>query len=172
MENVKNVIRNWGSIEVDENGKVIGATADFYEYFMIMPTDLIGKSITRIIHTSSSFSLKGIDHKHVFSGAISGHACFIRVFRREADTLYTIIIRQDELEYSDLVYFTNSLEKNKIKKNSVVQGRYSFEEIVGKSKEIERVKELAARIATSSSTVLLTGETGTGKELLPRRSMV
>ncbi|MEK4011464.1 sigma-54 interaction domain-containing protein [Peribacillus sp. FSL M8-0224] len=165
MENVKNVIRNWGSIEVDENGKVIGATADFYEYFMIMPTDLIGKSITRIIHTSSSFSLKGIDHKHVFSGVISGHACFIRVFRREADTLYTIIIRQDELEYSDLVYFTNSLEKNKIKKNSVVQGRYSFEEIVGKSKEIERVKELAARIATSSSTVLLTGETGTGKEL-------
>ncbi|CAK6473486.1 sigma-54 interaction domain-containing protein [Peribacillus castrilensis] len=165
MENVKNVIRNWGSIEVDENGKVIGATADFYEYFMIMPTDLIGKSITRIIHTSSSFSLKGLDHKHVFSGVISGHACFIRVFRREADTLYTIIIRQDELEYSDLVYFTNSLEKNKIKKNSVVQGRYSFEEIVGKSKEIERVKELAARIATSSSTVLLTGETGTGKEL-------
>ncbi|MCF7622343.1 MULTISPECIES: sigma-54 interaction domain-containing protein [Bacillaceae] len=165
MENVKNVIRNWGSIEVDENGKVIGATADFYEYFMIMPTDLIGKSITRIIHTSSSFSLKGLDHKHVFSGVISGHACFIRVFRREANTLYTIIIRQDELEYSDLVYFTNSLEKNKIKKNSVVQGRYSFEEIVGKSKEIERVKELAARIATSSSTVLLTGETGTGKEL-------
>ncbi|MDP1419438.1 sigma 54-interacting transcriptional regulator [Peribacillus simplex] len=165
MENVKNVIRNWGSIEVDENGRVIGATADFYEYFMIMPTDLIGKSITRIIHTSSTFSLKGLDHKHVFSGVISGHACFIRVFRREADTLYTIIIRQDELEYSDLVYFTNSLEKNKVKKNSVVQGRYSFEEIVGKSKEIERVKELAARIATSSSTVLLTGETGTGKEL-------
>ncbi|MDQ7864270.1 sigma 54-interacting transcriptional regulator [Peribacillus frigoritolerans] len=132
---------------------------------MIMPTDLIGKSITRIIHTSSTFSLKGLDHKHVFSGVISGHACFIRVFRREADTLYTVIIRQDELEYSDLVYFTNSLEKNKVKKNSVVQGRYSFEEIVGKSKEIERVKELAARIATSSSTVLLTGETGTGKEL-------
>jgi len=165
MENVKNVIRNWGSIEVDENGRVIGATADFYEYFMIMPTDLIGKSITRVIHTSSTISLKGLDHKHVFSGVISGHACFIRVFRREADTLYTIIIRQDELEYSDLVYFSNYLEKNKAKKNSVFQGRYSFQEIVGKSKEIERVKELAARIATSSSTVLLTGETGTGKEL-------
>ncbi|MFA1710342.1 sigma-54 interaction domain-containing protein [Peribacillus frigoritolerans] len=165
MENVKNVIRNWGSIEVDENGRVIGATADFYEYFMIMPTDLIGKSITRVIHTSSTISLKGLDHKHVFSGVISGHACFIRVFRREAHTLYTIIIRQDELEYSDLVYFSNCLEKNKAKKNSVVQGRYSFQEIVGKSKEIERVKELAARIATSSSTVLLTGETGTGKEL-------
>ncbi|WP_458352489.1 sigma-54 interaction domain-containing protein [Peribacillus frigoritolerans] len=165
MENVKNVIRNWGSIEVDENGRVIGATADFYEYFMIMPTDLIGKSITRVIHTSSAISLKGLDHKHVFSGVISGHACFIRVFRRDADTLYTIIIRQDELEYSDLVYFSNILEKNKAKKNFVVQGRYSFQEIVGKSKEIERVKELAARIATSSSTVLLTGETGTGKEL-------
>ncbi|MGG0791070.1 sigma 54-interacting transcriptional regulator [Peribacillus simplex] len=165
MENVKNVIRNWGSIEVDENGRIIGATADFYEYFMIMPTDLIGKSITRVIHTSSNFSLKGLAHKHVFSGVISGHSCFIRVFRREADTIYTIIIRQDELEYSDLVYFANTLEKNKAKKNSVVQSRYSFEEIVGKSKEIERVKELAARIATSSSTVLLTGETGTGKEL-------
>lgn len=58
MENVKNVKRNWGSIEVDENGKVIGASADFYEHFTIIPTDLIGESIAKVIHTSTNNSLK------------------------------------------------------------------------------------------------------------------
>lgn len=57
------------------------------------------------------------------------------------------------------------MDRHKAKKKTGSQSRYGFEEIVGKSQAIERIKELAARIATSSSTVLLTGETGTGKEL-------
>ncbi|MEK4536164.1 sigma 54-interacting transcriptional regulator [Peribacillus sp. FSL K6-1552] len=165
MENVKNVKRNWGSIEVDENGKVIGASADFYEHFTIIPTDLIGESIAKVIHTSMNNSLKNPDKKHVFPGVISGHSCFIRTIRKESITIYNVIIRQEELEYADLVYYANSLDRHKAKKKAGIQSRYGFEEIVGKSQAIERIKELAARIATSSSTVLLTGETGTGKEL-------
>ncbi|MFE4240621.1 sigma-54 interaction domain-containing protein [Peribacillus butanolivorans] len=165
MENVKNVKRNWGSIEVDENGIVIGASADFYEHFTIIPTDLIGESIAKVIHTSTNNSLKNPDKKHVFPGVISGHSCFIRTIRKESITIYNVIIRQEELEYADLVYYANSLDRHKAKKKAGIQSRYGFEEIVGKSQAIERIKELAARIATSSSTVLLTGETGTGKEL-------
>jgi transcriptional regulator with GAF, ATPase, and Fis domain len=43
-----------------------------------------------------------------------------------------------------------------------------FEQIVGKSPALRRVLELAAEVAPTSTTVLLLGETGTGKELLAR----
>jgi two-component system NtrC family response regulator len=40
--------------------------------------------------------------------------------------------------------------------------------LVGESAEIERVKKLIAKVAPTESTVLITGETGTGKELVAR----
>ena len=43
-----------------------------------------------------------------------------------------------------------------------------FEEIVGLSKAIKTVVQQVARVAPTDSTVLITGETGTGKELVAR----
>ncbi|MGW8256806.1 MAG: sigma-54-dependent transcriptional regulator [Thermoguttaceae bacterium] len=40
--------------------------------------------------------------------------------------------------------------------------------IIGKSEEIERVRRLIAKVAPTDSTVLILGETGTGKELVAR----
>ena len=42
---------------------------------------------------------------------------------------------------------------------------YSFDTIIGKSKALENVIDLAKKVAKTDSTVLLTGETGTGKEV-------
>jgi transcriptional regulator with GAF, ATPase, and Fis domain len=41
-----------------------------------------------------------------------------------------------------------------------------FEEIVGKSPALQTVLSLVSKVAPSDSTVLVTGETGTGKELV------
>ena len=46
--------------------------------------------------------------------------------------------------------------------------KYGFENIVGHSKALLRVLEMASRVAQHDSTVLIRGETGTGKELLAR----
>ena len=42
------------------------------------------------------------------------------------------------------------------------------EEILGESKSIQFVRDLITRVAGTGSTVLITGETGTGKELVAR----
>ena len=43
-----------------------------------------------------------------------------------------------------------------------------FEEIVGTSKALQAVLSRIAKVAPTDSTVLITGETGTGKELIAR----
>lgn len=46
-----------------------------------------------------------------------------------------------------------------------ISDKYSFDSIIGKSKGLVQVINLAKKVANTDSTVLLTGETGTGKEV-------
>jgi len=46
--------------------------------------------------------------------------------------------------------------------------RYSFPNIIGKSERMQRLLDLVGQVATSRSTILITGETGTGKELVAK----
>jgi transcriptional regulator with PAS, ATPase and Fis domain len=57
------------------------------------------------------------------------------------------------------------LEFYKSELNKRLGARYSFDNIVGNDRELQRVKELGRKVAKSDSTVLLRGESGTGKEL-------
>ncbi len=46
--------------------------------------------------------------------------------------------------------------------------RYSFPNIIGKSERMVRLLDLVCQVASSRSTILITGETGTGKELVAK----
>jgi DNA-binding NtrC family response regulator len=46
--------------------------------------------------------------------------------------------------------------------------RYAFPNIIGKSERMVRMMDLVAQVAPSRSTILITGETGTGKELVAK----
>ncbi len=52
-------------------------------------------------------------------------------------------------------------------KRALVQ-RYSFPNIVGKSERMVRLLDLVGHVAPARSTILITGETGTGKELIAK----
>ena len=49
-----------------------------------------------------------------------------------------------------------------------IKGVHNFEEIIGQSPGLTAVLENVRRVAATDSTVLITGETGTGKELIAR----
>src|SRR5579864_3509836 len=46
--------------------------------------------------------------------------------------------------------------------------RYSFPNIIGKSERMVKMLDLVAQVASSRSTILITGETGTGKEIVAK----
>ena len=64
--------------------------------------------------------------------------------------------------------FTNAsgLEDDQFYFDSEISPEYSFEGIIGKSPAIKQVFEQVAIVAPTDATVLLHGETGTGKELI------
>jgi transcriptional regulator with GAF, ATPase, and Fis domain len=62
----------------------------------------------------------------------------------------------------------NQLQAENIYLQEEIKTEYNFEEIIGKSDPIKKVLRKAEQVASTDSTVLIQGETGTGKELLAR----
>ena len=59
-------------------------------------------------------------------------------------------------------------EEGRLHLETEIPAEYSFEDMVGKSNALRKVMEQVAIVAPTDSTVLLHGETGTGKELVAR----
>ena len=49
-----------------------------------------------------------------------------------------------------------------------LQGKYHFGNIIGKSAQMQRIFALIEKVAPTKATVLITGDSGTGKELIAR----
>lgn len=60
------------------------------------------------------------------------------------------------------------LERENTQLKRTLKQRYSFPNIVGKSDRMVRILDLVTQVAPSRSTILITGETGTGKELIAK----
>jgi formate hydrogenlyase transcriptional activator len=75
---------------------------------------------------------------------------------------------ENALAYSEIETLKNKLEKEKLYLEEEIRTEYNFEEIIGSSSVLKRVLSNVETVATTDSTVLIYGETGTGKELIAR----
>ena len=73
-----------------------------------------------------------------------------------------------ESAYREIAELKDKLAQEKLYLEDEIRGEIDFEGIVGQSSALRHVLNLVETVASSDSTVLLLGETGTGKELIAR----
>jgi formate hydrogenlyase transcriptional activator len=75
---------------------------------------------------------------------------------------------ENALAYGEIAELKDKLAQEKLYLEDEIRGEMDFEGIVGQSSALRHVLNLVETVAPSDSTVLLLGETGTGKELIAR----
>src|SRR5579863_109910 len=75
---------------------------------------------------------------------------------------------ENALAYREISQLKDKLAQEKLYLEEEIRGEMNFENIVGNSPTLKHVLELVETVAPNDSTVLLLGETGTGKELIAR----
>ena len=75
---------------------------------------------------------------------------------------------ENALAYREIADLKDKLAQEKLYLENEIRSEADFAGIVGQSSALRQVLQLVETVATSDSTVLLLGETGTGKELIAR----
>ena len=73
-----------------------------------------------------------------------------------------VILTLKKAEERERLRKENELLRKEVKKE------YSFENIISKNKQMQKIFEVITKVAQYKSTILITGESGTGKELVAR----
>ncbi len=74
----------------------------------------------------------------------------------------------NSMAYQEIASLKDTLAKEKVYLEGEIQTEYNFEEIVGESRALKQVLKQVETVAGTDSTVLILGETGSGKELIAR----
>ena len=93
----------------------------------------------------------------------------VDVIKRGAADFVTKPFQFDELKHA----LDGAIERRRLKSENAwlreqLQQRYSFEGIVGRSQAMRDLFQTLETVARTASTILITGETGTGKEVVAR----
>jgi formate hydrogenlyase transcriptional activator len=75
---------------------------------------------------------------------------------------------ENALAYGQITELKEKLAQEKLYLEDEIRSELNFEEIVGKSEALRQVLKQVESVAPTDSTVLIYGETGTGKELVAR----
>ena len=91
----------------------------------------------------------------------------------DADLLQSIagqvaLAVENTLQFREIESLKNKLASEKLYLEEEIKTQYNFAEIVGESSPLREVLRQVETVASTDSTVLLIGETGTGKELIAR----
>lgn len=115
---------------------------------------------------------KGIDTKGVvleLRRKDNGKPLWIKWWSRpDPSGTYTRTMFMDITEQVLMGQEKARLEAQNVYLQEEIKGSHNFEELIGSSSSLKKVLKNVERVAPTDSTVLITGETGTGKELIAR----
>jgi formate hydrogenlyase transcriptional activator len=75
---------------------------------------------------------------------------------------------ENSLAFRKVIDRANKLSEEKLYLQDEIRTEYNFEEIIGESAALKEILQQIETVAPTDSTILILGETGTGKELIAR----
>jgi DNA-binding NtrC family response regulator len=155
------------TVELAHNGgeglrKLEGASYDLVLLDLMMP-DMSGMDVLRQVRKTDAdtpifmITAYGSVEAAVDALKLGANDYFSKPWDNEK-----LIIEIDRMIARRLLEYENTHLKRALKQ------RYSFPNIIGKSERMVRLLDLVGQVAPSRSTILITGETGTGKELVAK----
>jgi len=156
-----------GSLFIDKAGIVSEVNPAAVRAMGKPAKDLLGKNIKELsnIHNLWVFNHNTQDKTELTVGPNSGSAMFGARAKKICDMNgnFEGVVAVLDMESRIEKRLVGASPKSSQHSNTA---KYSFDQIVGKSVHLDNAIAMCKRAARSNSTVLLTGETGTGKEML------
>lgn len=146
----------------DINGYITNVNKRLLDMFGYKLDELLSQPISNIFEgynkVKDTVLLKGCIVEEVFVNARNNKIRFL---------LSAYPIFESNKEIKDIIYIFNDVKKERKLINHISSNRgiYTFDKIISKNNNFNRLIQFAEKIADSKSTVLIMGETGTGKEV-------
>src|SRR4029453_16126401 len=158
--------RGFEVVQADSAERAIERLADFAFDVVITDLRLPGQDGTHVIEAALKL------YPDIIGVVMTGYGTVkdaVEVIKRGAADFVTKPFQFDELWHALL----GAIEQRRLRTENAwlreqLDQRYSFEGIVGRSRAMQDLFQLLQTVAPTSSTILITGETGSGKEIVAR----
>lgn len=154
---------SFGVLTADLSGKISRINAEACKLLNNQADELVAKNLLGII-PDGGIIIKTLSEGRPFEdkemAMNSGQ-------KAEKFNISAYAIKNDQGELISILIIFNEIKKiiHLVNKYTGMHAHYTFDDIIGKSKEIQWIIEFAKSVASSPSTILIQGESGTGKEV-------
>ena len=158
--------RGYDVVQAETGEQALDALAEFAFDIVVTDLRLPGVDGTAVIEAAVE------RYPDIIAIVVTGYGTVrdaVEIIKRGATDFVTKPFQFDELRHA----LETALEGRRLKSENAwlreqLQQRYSFEGIVGRSPAMEKLFQLLQSVAPSASTIMISGETGTGKEVVAR----
>ena len=165
---------NHGATVIDPDGQITHMNDPYGRFLDVNPQEQVGKHCTEVFENTRMHVVARTGEAEINqSQRINGKDMVVqRIPMRQDGKLvgvYGQVIFKDVSEVKALAkqlsYLETKVRAYQTELLDLRATRYTFDTIIGKSREIQYLKDQARQASKNDSTVLITGESGTGKEL-------